>query len=354
MVAVKPQQADSFLKAPPKGVFGVLLHGNDPGLVSERAQLLAKRLAAQSEPPGEVLRIGDDDLDSDPDRLVVELATMPMFGGRKIIRTVQSRKVNTALLKPLIEGAKIDGFLIVEAGSLKADDGMRALFEKSEGVAAIACYADEARDLDGLVNEVLEAHKLTIVPDAKRLLVARLGADRGLSRAEIDKLALYALGRGRIEEADVEAVVGDASDLAVDKIIAAAVSGHAQAAINECERAIASGESPQYVIIAALRHMQRLHRVRFAMEAGQSMDEALRGLRPPLFFKQRDAFVQQVELWSSAKLARALTRITETQKATRSGAQLGSMDETVLTQALLLDLARLAQFRPGQAMPQTR
>lgn len=346
MVAIKPQQAEAYLKAPPEAVSAVLLFGSDPGLVSERAQFLAKRKAESSSPPGEILRIDDSDLENDPDKLVVELGTMPMFGGRKVIRTSQSRRVTASSLKPLIEDAsRLEGFLIVEAGNLRAEDALRALFEKANGVAAIACYPDEARDLDGLVRDVLAGYKLDISPEAKRLLVSRLGADRGLSRAEIEKLALYGMGKPRIEEADVEAVVGDASELAIDKIIAAAATGRHGVAVREYERAIASGESAQYVIIAAQRHFQRLHRVRMAVENGASLDDAVRGLRPPLFFKQKDAFVAQVDTWTSATLTRALSRIDETQRMSRSGTQAGSVDETVLVDMLLLDLSRLAAGR---------
>ena len=41
------------------------------------------------------------------------------------------------------------------------------------------------------------ARKLQITPEAQRLLLARLGADRALSRAEIEKLALYAQRQGQ-------------------------------------------------------------------------------------------------------------------------------------------------------------
>lgn len=82
-----------------------------------------------------------------------------------------------------------------------------------------------------------------------------------------------------------------------------------------------------------------------SVETGASLDDAVRGLRPPLFFKQKDAFVAQVELWTSATLTRALQRIDETQRMSRSGTQAGSVDETVLVDMLLLDISRLAASR---------
>lgn len=344
MVAIKGS-IEQYLKAPPKGIGAILLYGNDQGLVSERAQALAKAVAAQTTPPGEILRIDEADLDTDPDRLSVELTTVSMFGDRRIVRAQQSRKLNAALLKPLIEAGRLEGFLIIEAGALKAEDAMRKLFEGADGAAAIGCYADEARDLDALVREVLQRHNLNIGNDAKRLLISRLGADRALSRMEIEKLALYALGKTEISEDDVAAVVGDASDMAIDTIVTKAATGNGAEAVTECDRAIAAGESAQYIMIAAQRHLQRLHRVRMGLESGQSMEEAFKGLRPPVFFKQRDAFAAQVELWSAAKLARALARITEAQRLSRSGGELTALDEAVLTEGLLLDIARLAAFK---------
>ena len=71
---------------------------------------------------------------------------------------------------------------------------------------------------------MLGAAGLTITPEARELLLSRLGADRALSRSEIEKLALYAGGKGTIEIDDVEAVVGDASELAIDTMIMAAAA----------------------------------------------------------------------------------------------------------------------------------
>jgi DNA polymerase-3 subunit delta len=344
MVAIKGS-VDGYLKAPPEGIDAILLFGGDPGLVSERAKALADTIAKRANPPGEVLRLDDNDLDGDPDRLGVELGTIPMFGGRKIIRTQASRRVNAAMLKDLLGAGRLEGFLVVEAGALKGDDALRKLFEGAPNTAAIACNADEARDLDGLVRDVLAAHKLDITPEAKRMLIARLGADRALSRAEIEKLALYARGQGRIEAADVEAIVGDAADLAIDRIVTAALSGQAAVAATECDRALASGESAQYVLIATLRALQRLHRVRLGLESGQSLDDALKTLRPPLFYRQRDVFVAQLDLWPAVRLNRALARLQEAQTLSRSGGALGSLDEAVIVQGALLDVARLAVIK---------
>lgn len=343
MVAIKTHQADSFLKGfdrpTPSAPAAVLLYGGDAGLVSERASMLAKRIANRDNPPGEILRLDDASLDDDPDRVIVELQTAPMFGGRKVVRATAGRRITAASLKPLLEGGGLEGFLIVEAGNLRPDDSMRSLFEKSPQAAAVACFPDEARDLGSMVREVLAAAKLEITPGALTLLVARLGADRGLSRAEVEKLALYAMGKGTIDEADVDAAVGDAAELALDRIVVAAGLGRTVQAVTDCDRCIAGGEDAQSVILALQRHFLRLHRTRAALDAGRSMEDALRQLRPPPHFKQKEAFERQCRDWNLPRLDAALAAISDTVKRAR----LTSSLDTVLAEHLLLELGALAR-----------
>src|SRR5690606_33455679 len=155
------------------------------------------------------LRIEDADLEQDPDRLLVETQTIPMFGGPKVVHTRASRRVNAASLKPLLEGGALAGSLVVEAGNLRSNDALRLLFEKSPHAAAVICYPDEARDLEAIVRDTLQEAGVAITPDARQTLLSRLGADRAMTRGELEKLILYARGKSQIDVDDVEAVVGD-------------------------------------------------------------------------------------------------------------------------------------------------
>jgi DNA polymerase III subunit delta len=346
MVLIKSSFADAHVASAGKLATAVLVYGQDPGLVSERAQKAAKTLEAATTPPGEIVRLSDSDLESDPDRLATELGTMPMFGGRRIVRIEASRKVNAALVGALIDGSALEGCLVLEAGALKKDDALLALFEKSTTAQAIQCYGDEARDLGGLVDEIVKANGMTIAGDARAALIERLGADRGLSRAEVDKLCLYAHGATVITLDDVRAAVGDAADLAVDGLLKAALEGDPATTGRELDRLLASGESPQGIMAIALRHIQRLHRVRTLMDQGRGLEDALRMLRPPVIYTQKALFTQQVNQWPSAALTRALEAITDGQRRSRGGA----MPDDVLVDRLVFDLARLgATVRQSRA-----
>ncbi len=335
MVAIKAQQAESFARAPDKGVVAVLVHGPDNGLVSERASHIATALAKRGGEEAEIIRIEEPDLDGDPDRLVVELQTIPMFGGVKVVRTTAGRKINAALFKNLFQSGAPAAGLVCEAGNLKATDALRKLFESTPWAAALPCYADGDGDLSGLVRNMLTNAGLQIDRDAVQVLVGRLGADRALSRGEIEKLILYCAGRDSVGVENIEAIVGDATDTGLEYIAIAAASGEPQTVVAEFDKAVTAGENPQAVILVALRYFQRLHRVRASVDAGESIDAALRNLRPPLHFKLRDAVAAQCRLWPTASLGEALQRINDTAQQAR----LNSAMDAVLAERLLFNLA---------------
>jgi DNA polymerase-3 subunit delta len=335
MVAISTQQAEQFVRSPANDIVAVLVHGPDTGLVSERAQRIAAALAKRDGEAGEIIRIEETDLAGDPDRLVVELQTLPMFGGCKVIRTTAGGKINAALFKGLFAAGPPAAALVCEAGNLRQGDALRKLFETPDWAAAVACYADDERGLAGLVRDMMKSAGLQIDADAVDVLVSRLGADRALSRGEIDKLILYCSGRDAVRIEDIEAIVGDATDTGLEKIAIAAASGEPGNVVAEFDRALNAGEDPQAIILVAQRYFQRLHRVSSAMDTGKSSADVLRTFRPPLHFKVRDAITAQCRLWPTASLTEALRRITETARQARLA---GDMD-AVLAERLLFNLA---------------
>ncbi|MEQ8824143.1 MAG: DNA polymerase III subunit delta [Filomicrobium sp.] len=339
MVAVKSHEADRFIKSANDGITAILAYGTDAGLVSERARKTAKAWAASEDPPSEIVRLDDADLESEPDRIANELMTVPMFGGRKVVLATAGRRINARLVKELVAPGPLAGVLVVEAGNLKPSDTMRSVFEKAKHAAAIACFPDEGRDLGAVIDEDIKAAGKRIDSDAREVLLAQLGADRALSRGEISKLILYCGDRNRIALTDVEAVVSDASELSIDRIVNAAAEGQPGTAVRELARALSSGENAQTIIIALQRHFLRLHRILAETDSGKPLADVLKSLRPPLHFKQKNAVTAQSRKWSLAALNRATQMVAAAAQRSR---QTGSRDD-LITEALILALARLAR-----------
>lgn len=341
MVDVKTRDADRFVKAPPRGVVAFLFYGTDPGLVTERGERLARLLAGDKAVSGEILRLDESDLSGAPDRLAIELRTIPMFAGRPIVRLAAPSLSRPEPVIELIDGEPLAGVLIVEAGNLKPDSKLRKAFAEAPSAAAIACYGDDGEALGRVVSELFGVEKIVLSPPARAHLLELLGADRALSRSEIEKLALYVGPGGEATIEDIDAIVGDASGLVIDDLVMATTAGESAVALRLSTKLVDAGESPQLVVLMLLRHLLRLHQLRSTVDSGTPFDMAMRGLRPPPHFRFHAALQRQTSAWTIDMLARAIQRAQIASRCARLDYEL----EGVHAERLIIDTASLAPGR---------
>ena len=315
MVAYKASAVASFIKSPKPECRAVLVYGPDAGMVAERVASLMQVFAGRAKGETESVWLGERDLANDPARLELELNTKPLFAAQSVVRLTVWPKFDPTMLKTLLAG-EFANALIVEAGNLRPDSALRKMFDAHKTAAALPCYSDD-RSLAGLIETELERAGLSIDREARDYLMTRLGADQALSRSEVVKLALYAQGKGRVSHDDVEAIVGDAAETALENFVYATSAGDARAALNELQRLAAAGTDRASALSALGRHFTQLHRVASAASGGGSLEDGVRGLRPPLHFKRKDIFVAHCKRWGATRLAQALPLIQETTRRSR-------------------------------------
>jgi DNA polymerase-3 subunit delta len=331
-------RVDSFLRRPDPEIRAVLFYGPDAGLVRERAEAVARAVCPDLRDPFRVAELSAAILAADPARLADEAAQISLMGGRRVVRIREAGDALAPLFGRFLAETRSDALVVVEAGDLPSRSSLRRTFDDSAHAAAIGCYSDTARDLAAVIREAFAAHSITAGRDVVEFLVEHLGGDRLLTRAELEKLTLYAGDNGRIELDDARAVVADSAALSLEDAVLAAAEGDPAALDRAIARVFQEGESPVSVVRALLRHLQRLHRLTTRMRGGGSIEEAIRNARPPIFFKQQDSFRRQLSRWSEVRLRDALDRVADAEFRMKLT---GSPAET-LCRAAMLDTARTA------------
>jgi DNA polymerase-3 subunit delta len=311
-VKLAPARVAAFLRSPDREVRAVLLYGPDAGLVRERAEALARTVCADLRDPFRVADFSGAALAGDPARLIDEAAQISLMGGRRVVRV---REAGDALAQVfarfLASPAAGDALVVAEAGDLPGRSSLRRVFDDAPKAAAIGCYPDSVRDLAAVIRDTCAAANVAIDRDALGFLVGHLGGDRLLTRAELEKLTLYTGDGGRVELDDARAVIADSAALSLDDALLAAAEGDAAALDRALARVFQEGESPVTVIRAMLRHLQRLHLLAIRIAGGASVDETIRGARPPIFFKEQDSWRRQLQRWSEPRLRRTLDAVAK-------------------------------------------
>jgi DNA polymerase-3 subunit delta len=304
-----------------------LLYGDDVGLIRERGARLVRTVAGSIDDPFRVTDLERETVS----RMAIEMASLPLTGGRRVVRARDVGDGAVAAVQAALEGGG-PGFLILEGPGLTARSKLRTLMERAVDAVAIGCYPPDAAALGENIRATLKARGVAADADAVRWLESRLGGDAAVTRSEIEKLALYAGAGGHVDMDAAQACVGDLAGLSLEDALFAATAGDVPAADRSLEIALGEGAAPVAVLRTALGHLQRLHRARLAMADGASVGEAAKSARPPVFFRRESAFQKALERWTEAALAAATARISDAERACK---RTGAPAESICRSAVL-------------------
>lgn len=327
MVAVKNQDAERFVNAPPASVFLFLVHGADAGLVRERALRIVEQRVDDRRDPFQCVEMSGDAIAADPLTLLDEANTVPLFGGRRAILAEASAKSVAPALERLLAAPPKDCSVIVTAGVLRRDAPLRRIVENAKLGAAIECNPDAVQDLQALIDAALREAGLSASPEARNLLQAALGEDRLMSRAELSKLLLYMHGKEKVEACDVEDIVAHASNIAADQLVLDAFSGEANAAGAGLDHVVAMGGDGSQLLGGALRYALALHRARLTVDREDRLDAGVTVLtRTGWGFGRRATLERHLKIWSAAKIEGLFDALRASQQRARANVRLADME----------------------------
>lgn len=316
MTAVKAGDVDGLIRRGPDPRVAVLLvYGPDTGLVFQRAKALADAFVQDPNDPFAMVKIDGDVLAQDAGRLVDEAGTVGLFGGNRTIWVRAGSRNYAPAVDAALKAEITNTRIVVEGGDLSKSAPLRTLCEKSPKALAFPCYPDDERALADLIERTLQEQGQRIARDARDVLAASLGGDRGASLSEIEKLSLYARGQGAVSLDDVEAVVSDVAGSVLNTLIDAAFAGRSGEVESDYRRFRHEGMDPSVMLGAALRHALTLIATRLAGE-GQSPSLMVANWRG-LHFRRKAIVETQLARWSPAALRHAIQLLQEAVLACR-------------------------------------
>ncbi len=327
------KEIEPFVKNPSPKARAILIYGPDDGLMRERAATIGKSVVADLNDPFNVTALSTESLGDDPARLSDEAKSISMMGGARLIRVEGASDKITVLLKEYLAEPSDENLVVLEAGELGPRSTLRMLFEKAPNAAALPCYVDDERAVSGLIRQTLSEAGYSIQGDAAAWLAQNIAGDRKRARSELDKLIIY-MGKDskNVTINDAMAACGEAGDQSLDDLLFAIGAGKTEAALRAYNKLLGEGTAIVPILRSLQNHFRRLHVTKSLMKEGFGVDEAMKKLQPPIFFKNADPFKAQLRKWNEERLLSILSRLSQVEAQTK---QTGAPVETLGAQVVL-------------------
>lgn len=295
---ISTQQIGGFLKNPPVELTAVLFHGNDAGLISERAKTLAHKFNSDLDDIFSVTRLTGEMLVGESRLIADASATIPAFGDKRLVLVKGRGTEILSACKLALTNTIKEAIIIIEASETTTKHAIVKLFETSKTAASIGCYADTNKDIYSLASSIFAIDNVEATREAMDIIVHRLGSDHALSRQEIEKLALMAGPNGTLDANDVNTALGDSAHLVIDDIADALAGGAIGLLQQSLQKAWEEDANAVMVVRGCQGYFRQLGLASHAVAEGQPANNALRGLRPPPHFKLQNQLQIHLQRWT--------------------------------------------------------
>ena len=314
-------------------VKAVLIYGPDAGQIDELCDRAAEKLQIEKD---NLFAVDSNELKDKQDALFAEACSPSMFGGNKMVLIANAGDSDAKLISELIEHPGLGAFVVIAAGDLRAGGGLRTMFENGDKIAALPCYTDDARTLAALIQKDLFAAGIQqIAPDAMNYMTAHLGADRGITRSFLRKIAIYVDDKKTVQLEDVEKCLPDTGAADTDDFMFSLTAGHIQQTMKALDRLFFDNAEPNMLVRMLDMHFKKL------------LDAVVAGQMPRLFWKVADKFNIAVRIWDEEEIISVLMRLNELESQLRKTGMPGEILLRDFALKLSVRAAKLAIKKRG-------
>ena len=307
-----------------------LFYGENLGLKNE----LKDKIKFQNK-NAEIINLSQDDIISNIDNFFNEILNISLFDEKKIyfINQVNDKILDAIkIIEPKIDYQKI--YLISE--SLDKRSKIRNYFEKSNNCGVVACYNDNEISFKKIIIERLKNYK-GVTAENINLISDKCNFNRDKLNNELDKIYTFFLGKN-IDRHKLEILLDNKINNDFSLLKDEAFNGNRIETNKLLSDTIINSEKNILYLNIINQRLLKLNEI-FKLIGQTSLEKAIDMLKPPIFWKDKPAFLKQAKKWNMNKIKKILNKTYNIELEIKSNS---IVNKNILLKKLLIDICNLA------------
>ena len=284
----------------------VLLYGENEGIKEDIKNKL--KIFNQD---AEIIIFFENDIIKDSNILNKNIINESLFNEKKII-IIQS--ASDKIYKDISYNLELNNKNIkiyIFCENLDKKSKLRSLFEKNKNLAIFACYEDNDKTLIDFISRELNDYR-GLTGELINLIISNSNSNRRIIQSEIIKIKNFFIEK-KIKKEQLIEILNIKNDAPFERIRDNALTGQKKN-LNKLlsEIDILNEDSFSYLGILNYRVL-RLKEILTTNELYQNHEKTLENLKPPIFWKDKPIYLQQLKKWNLQKITKIANKIGETE-----------------------------------------
>ena len=321
---IKEHQIEKIVRENKK-FLNILIYGPNEGLVREQIEKLANDYLSKGD--YEEISFNGKDLDNDAGSLEAILRSVSMFFKNKIVVADSIKDKHLSIIEEIVLKAPEQAVLVIKEGSLSKSSKIRKFFEEHKSCYSFACYEDDGRSIMKSIDEFARKNNIELSRDIKNYLLQSLSNDRMISKHELEKIGLlYKDSKSKIKLEEISVLLNDSSSQNLNKMNEYVMFGNTNKSSKIVDKLLTEGASPISLVRSLSNYMLRVQKTKIEMKKGNNFDIAIKSLRPPVFWKDKDNFERHCRKWPLSSIENSLLKLLEAEVSCKLNSSLATLN----------------------------
>ncbi len=273
-----------------------LVYGPNEGLIRENIDIIYKSFSNGSD--CEKININGTQLDDGFTILNDEISTFSLFSEKKFISLESAKEKHASIIEEALSLDVKNTCLVVKQDNLTKSSKIRKLFESSNTHFSLACYDDDIKVLSSLLEKFQKENNITFDNDIKSFLLNNLSNDRMVIKNELEKILLsLSEGDRKVDIEKVRYILHDSAYTDFQQINNSILFGNIEKGSKSLEKLFNLGTNPVAILKSLNNYIMRIRLTQVELSKGKQFDEAIKILRPPVFWKEKSDFKRHCLMW---------------------------------------------------------
>ena len=285
-----------------------LIYGPNEGLVRENIDVIYKNFSRDSD--SEKIDINGKQLDDDISILNDEISTISLFNKKKFIILDTAKEKHVSIIEDALSLDFKNVCMVVKQDNLTKSSSIRKLYETSKIHFSLACYDDDIKALSSLIERFQKEHNITFDSNVKSFLLNNLSNDRMVIKNELEKILLSLSEEDRrVDIEKLRYILHDSAHTDFQQINNSILFGNIEKGSKSLEKLFNLGTNPIAILKSFNNYIMRIRLTQVELSKGKQFDEAIKVLKPPVFWKEKSDFKRHCLIWPANVIDKIINEV---------------------------------------------
>ena len=232
-----------------------------------------------------------------------------IFGNKtSLIFSLSDLRVSSEIIKLITSQDLNIQNIIFKTGPIQKGLKIRKFFEDSPDCLIVPCYEDSLLEKKEVIMRVFRSENIEISLDHKNLLASLLSSERLNLLNELNKLIIY-IKTTKKNISNALSILIDNNSHDLNNLVYLLASKKRNDFWNEFLKLQQTFSDEIKFINIFSKHLEKILFVKDKILLGLTPLNAMKSLRPPIFFKEEETFLSQIDLWNFQNLRKAIKEL---------------------------------------------